>query len=124
MRSGSGATSWASWSSRRASGCSCSPCWGRGPPGSAWPLRTWCLGYAFYLFAALDPWTSLYRYLMLLFPLFVVLAGAGWAPGTGRDTPRWLLVVRTVVLAGLMIGWQVWWGWYLFRFEPPSDYPP
>ena len=87
-------------------------------------LRTWCLGYALYLFAALDPWTSLYRYLMLLFPLFVVLAGAGWAPGTGRDTPRWLLVVRTVVLAGLMIGWQVWWGWYLFRFEPPSDYPP
>lgn len=86
-------------------------------------LRTWCLGYAFYLLAALDPWTSLYRYLMLLFPLFVVMAGAGWAPGTSPQ-PRWLLVLRTTVLAALMVGWQVWWGWYLFRFEPPSDYPP
>lgn len=87
-------------------------------------LRTWCLGYALYLFAALDPWTSLYRYLMLMFPLFVVLAGAGWRTGEGPATPRWLLVTRVVVLAALMIGWQVWWGWYLFRFVPPSDYPP
>lgn len=86
-------------------------------------LRTWCLGYALYLFAALDPWTSLYRYLMLLFPLFVVLAGAGWRPGE-RPGPTWLVVTRTVVLAALMIAWQVWWGWYLFRFVPPSDYPP
>ncbi|WP_238335827.1 hypothetical protein [Serinicoccus kebangsaanensis] len=87
-------------------------------------LRTWCLGYALYLFAALDPWTSLYRYLMLLFPLFVVAAGAGWSPGEGPHQPRWLLTVRTVVLALLLLGWQVWWGWYLFRFVPPSDYPP
>lgn len=87
-------------------------------------LRTWCLGYALYLFAALDPWTSLYRYLMLLFPLFVVLAGAGWAPQERPRQPPWLLATRTAVLALLMIAWQVWWGWYLFRFVPPSDYPP
>lgn len=89
-------------------------------------MRTWCLGYVLYLFAALDPWTSLYRYLMLLFPLYVIMIGGGWAPGTGRgaDRPRWLLVVRVVVLAALMIAWQVWWTWYLFRFVPPSDYPP
>lgn len=89
-------------------------------------LRTWCLGYALYLFAALDPWTSLYRYLMLLFPLYVVMVGGGWRPGTrpGGDQPRWLLVTRTVVIAGLMLAWQVWWSWYLFMFVPPSDYPP
>lgn len=89
-------------------------------------MRTWCLGYVLYLFAALDPWTSLYRYLMLLFPLYVIMIGGGWVPGTGRgaDRPRWLLVVRVVVLAGLMVAWQVWWTWYLFRFVPPSDYPP
>lgn len=87
-------------------------------------LRTWCLGYALYLFAALDPWTSLYRYLMLLFPLFVVMAGAGWATTRRPGTPRWLMVTRTVVLAALMIAWQVWWVWYLFQFVPPSDYPP
>ena len=87
-------------------------------------LRTWCLGYALYLFAALDPWTSLYRYLMLLFPIFVVLAGTGWSAPDHSRQPRWLLVTRTTVLALLMIAWQVWWGWYLFRFVPPSDYPP
>lgn len=89
-------------------------------------MRTWCLGYALYLFAALDPWTSLYRYLMFLFPLYVLMVGGGWRPGTrsGGDPPPWLLVVRTVVLGTLMIAWQVWWTWYLFRFVPPSDYPP
>ena len=89
-------------------------------------MRTWCLGYALYLFAALDPWTSIYRYLMLLFPLYVLMVGGGWRPGarTGGHQPRWVLVVRTVVLAALLIAWQVWWTWYLFRFVPPSDYPP
>lgn len=90
-------------------------------------LRTWCLGYVLYLFAALDPWTSLYRYLILLFPLFVLMIGGGWAreaPRPGGHQPTWLLVVRTVVIGGLFLAWQVWWGWYLFRFVPPSDYPP
>lgn len=88
-------------------------------------LRTWCLGYPLYLAAALDPWTSIYRYLLPLFPLMVLLIGGGWSR-SGRRTrgPGWLLVVRTVTIALLFIGWQVWWSWELFRFEPPSDYPP
>lgn len=89
-------------------------------------LRTWCLAYVLYLFAALDPWTSIYRYLVLLFPLFVVMIGGGWAAGDRRvaDRPQWLLVVRTVVLAVLFLGWQVWWAWELFMFVPPRDNPP
>lgn len=91
-------------------------------------LRTWCLGYVLYLFAALDPWTSLYRYLILLFPLFVIFIGGAWrAPGwarSGGPQPRWLLVTRSITFTGLFLAWQVWWGWYLFQFVPPSDYPP
>jgi hypothetical protein len=88
-------------------------------------LRTWCVAYVLYLFAALDPWTSIYRYLLLLFPLFVLLVGGGWhrAAPRGAD-PRWLLVVRTVVIAVLFLGWQVWWAWELFMFVPPRDNPP
>lgn len=88
-------------------------------------LRTWCLGYPFYLAAALDPWTSIYRYLLPLFPLFVLMVGGAWAPGDRRGwQPAWLLVLRAVVVGALFVGWQVWWAWELFRFEPPSDYPP
>jgi hypothetical protein len=89
-------------------------------------LRTWCLGYVLYLFAALDPWTSIYRYLVLLFPLFVLMVGGGWDAADERAPrrPRWLLVVRTVVLAMVFLGWQVWWSWELFMFVPPRDNPP
>ncbi len=88
-------------------------------------LRTWCLGYPLYLAAALDPWTSIYRYLLPLFPLFVLLIGAGWARDDERGRqPGWLLGLRTGVFVAIFIGWQVWWTWELFRFEPPSDYPP
>lgn len=87
-------------------------------------MRTWCLAYSLYLFAALDPWTSIYRYLMLLFPLFVLMVGGGWRPEVRPEQPRWLLLTRTLALTGLMLAWQVWWGWYLFMFVPPSDYPP
>lgn len=86
-------------------------------------LRTWCLGYVLYLFAALDPWTSIYRYLMLLFPLFVLMVGGGWRPGE-NPRPTWVLVVRTVALAALFVAWQAWWSWELFRFVPPTDDPP
>lgn len=89
-------------------------------------MRTWCLGYPFYLVASLDPWTSIYRYLLPLFPLFVLLVGGGWRAGErpGGDTARWELVLRMVVLCVLFLGWQWWWTWELFRFEPPTDNPP
>lgn len=87
-------------------------------------LRTWTLAYPFYLAAALDPWTSIYRYLIILFPAFVVLIGGGWPRDDPRSTPTWLLVLRTVVIAALFLAWQVWWSWELFRFEPPRDNPP
>jgi len=88
-------------------------------------LRTWSLGYPLYLVAALDPWTSIYRYLLLLFPLFVVAVGAGWAADARRTSPPgWVLVVRTLVLTAVFLGWQVWWAWELFMFVPPRDNPP
>lgn len=88
-------------------------------------LRTWCLGYPLYLFAALDPWTSIYRYLLLLFPLAVVMIGAGWAGDhPRRPQPGWLLWVRTGTILVLFLGWQVWWTWELFMFVPPRDNPP
>lgn len=89
-------------------------------------LRAWLLAYPFYLAVALDPWTSIYRYLLMLFPLFVVFVGAGWRPQDrrGYQQPTWLTVTRTVVLLALFLAWQVWWTWELFMFVPPRDDPP
>lgn len=88
-------------------------------------LRTWCLGYPLYLFAALDPWTSIYRYLLPLFPLAILFLGLGWERGDRRgQVPRWLTAARFCVFLGLFLAWQVWWTWELFMFVPPQDNPP
>ena len=47
-------------------------------------LRTWTLAYPAYLAAVLDPFTSIFRYLIPLFPLLVVVLGAGWADRRGN----------------------------------------
>lgn len=85
-------------------------------------LRSWSLAYPAYLAAVLDPFTSIFRYLIPLFPLLVVLVGAGWADGR-RRTWRWLLV-RGGPLLVLFVAGQWWWTDALWRFVPPSDYPP
>ena len=82
-------------------------------------LRTWCLAYPAYLAVVLDPFTSIFRYALPLFPLLAVVLGGGWA---GR-TPRWLWVRAGVLVAVGLVG-QVLWVWKLLVFVPPSDYPP
>lgn len=86
-------------------------------------LRAWSLGYLLYLGAVLDPWTSLYRYLLFLFPLAVVLVGGGWARTDPRAREFRFTGLRTVVLVGLGLAWQVWWIWELLRIIPPADNP-
>jgi len=106
-------------------------------------LRAWCMAYPFYLFAALDPTTSIYRYVICLFPWAVVMVGAGWGePGRdplepvgevttadGRSRARAILTSRRLwtltamwVAFGLLT--QVWWVWEIWQFTPPADDPP
>lgn len=84
-------------------------------------LRAWTLAYPAYLLAVLDPFTSIFRYLIPMFPLLVPLLGAGWRPPRRR---RGLLVLRLGLLAVLFVGGQWWWTEVLYQFTPPSDYPP
>lgn len=85
-------------------------------------LRTWSVAYPAYLAAVLDPFTSIFRYVIPLFPLLVVLAGAGWSDRRGSGIIR--LFVRTAPLLVLFVLGQYWWTDELWRFIPPSDYPP
>ncbi len=83
--------------------------WGRrvGPE-----LQAWTLAYPAYLLAVTEPWTSTFRYLLMLFPLWVIVAAA--------LRSRWLLAA--LALAGLW--WQVHWIDDLLLFHPPTDFPP
>ncbi|MEO7447935.1 MAG: hypothetical protein ABI336_06640 [Humibacillus sp.] len=85
-------------------------------------LRTWSLAYPAYLAAVLDPFTSIFRYLVPLFPLLVVVLGAGWADRRGNGWGR--LLWRAVPLLVVFVVCQYWWTDELWRFVPPSDYPP
>jgi hypothetical protein len=85
-------------------------------------LRTWCLGYVLYLGAVLDPWTSVYRYLLELFPLAAVMVGGAWL--NDRDQASRHVMLRTVILVLLGLAWQVWWVRELWMFVPPVDNPP
>ena len=82
-------------------------------------LRTWCLAYPAYLALVLDPFTSIFRYALPLFPLLAVILGGGWVDRAAR----WLWT-RTAVLVALGLVGQVAWIWKLLVYVPPSDFPP
>ncbi len=75
-------------------------------------LQTWTLVYPLYLLAVTEPWTSTFRYLLLVFPLWGMLAGA--------LRSRW--AVGALAVVGLW--WQVHWINDLLLFHPPTDFPP
>jgi len=88
-------------------------------------LRAWSLAYPAYLGVVLDPFTSVFRYLLPLFPLVAVLLGVGWRePRRDPRRARVLLVARLVPLLVLSIMGQWYWTDILYQFSPPSDYPP
>ena len=51
--------------------------------GLGMQLRTWSVAYPAYLAAVLDPFTSIFRYLIPMFPLLAVMVGAGWEDRRG-----------------------------------------
>lgn len=82
-------------------------------------LRLWCLAYPAYLAVVLDPFTSIFRYAIPLFPLVAVVLGGAWV----ERTVRWLWV-KVGVLVALGVAGQVLWIWKLLVYVPPSDFPP
>ena len=82
-------------------------------------LRTWSLAYPAYLALVLDPFTSIFRYLLPLFPLIVIMLGGA----RGHGAPRFL-GGRTAGLVVLGVVGQAFWITELLVFVPPSDYPP
>lgn len=96
-------------------------------------MRTWGVAYPAYLFVVLDPVTSLFRYLVPIVPLAAVLtlsAGRrGGMPGGPAGPDQWrrpqpYVVAATVIVLAASIAGQYLWTDELWRFVPPSDWPP
>lgn len=75
-------------------------------------LRTWSLCYLGYLLLVFDPYTAVARILLPLFPLGTLLAGASLSRAYRRS------------LAVAFFAGQVVWVAWLWRFSPPTDWPP
>jgi hypothetical protein len=75
-------------------------------------MATWCGAYAAYMLVVVQPFTSIFRYLLLLFPLALLVAR------TVRSRAH--LLTWLAAMVSLQVVWVVW----LWRFRPPSDVPP
>ncbi|GEL95696.1 hypothetical protein [Cellulomonas composti] len=86
--------------------------WRLGPELHAWPAA-----YLLYLAAAVEPGSSLARFLLLAFPLGAVAAGVVTRPAAARRA--WFGGVLT-----LMLVLQAVWVWQIWRLRPGSGWPP
>lgn len=72
----------------------------------------WTFAYVVYLAVVVDPFSSIFRFLLLFAPAAPALVG--------RRVRPWWLVLLLVLFSAL----QVLWIGVLWQFTPPSDYPP
>jgi hypothetical protein len=72
----------------------------------------------------LDPFTSIFRYALPLFPLVALVVAGSWRAPGWLETRARSVWTRTAVLVAIGIVGQALWIWKLLVFVPPSDYPP
>jgi len=80
-------------------------------------LHAWAAAYLLYLTAAIEPGSSVARFLLLAFPLAAVTAGL--VTGGPRRRRVWLASVVVVMLV-----LQVVWVHVTWRLTPPTGWPP
>ena len=85
--------------------------------------RAWALAYPLYLFAVVRPITSMWRFLLLDFPIAALVASVAMRTANGQEVvPHWrrrVAVVLLVVVVGLF-----WWTCSLLVYTPWGSFPP
>lgn len=85
--------------------------------------RAWALAYPLYLFAVVRPITSMWRFLLLDFPIAALVASVAMRTANGQSVvPHWrrrVGVVLLVVVAGLF-----WWTCAFLVYTPWGSFPP
>lgn len=86
-------------------------------------VRAWALAYPIYLFAVVRPITSMWRFLLLDFPLAALLASVAMRTAGGQGVvPHWRRRVGVVLL--LVVGGLLWWTCSLLTYTPWGSLPP
>ncbi len=86
-------------------------------------IRAWAVAYPLYIVAVVRPITSMWRFLLLDFPLAALVASVALRTSTGaRVVPHWrrrALVIVVVLALGV-----VWWTCAIWVYTPWGSKPP
>lgn len=86
-------------------------------------VRAWAVAYPLYLFAVVRPITSMWRFLLLDFPIAALLASVAMRTSTGeRIVTHWRR--RVAILLVPILGVLVWWTCALLTYTPWGSRPP
>ena len=86
-------------------------------------VRVWAVAYPLYLFAVVRPITSMWRFLLLDFPIAALLASVAMRTSTGEFiVTHWRR--RVAVLLVLVVAGLVWWTCALLTYTPWGSRPP
>ena len=86
-------------------------------------LRAWALAYPLYLLAVVRPITSMWRFLLLDFPVMALLASVAMRTSTGATVvPHWRRRVAVVVVA--LVAGLFWFTAALLTYTPWGASPP
>jgi len=86
-------------------------------------LRVWALAYPLYLLAVVRPITSMWRFLLLDFPIAALVASVAMRTSTGASVvPHWRRRVGVVALA--LVAGMFWFTCTLLTFTPWAAAPP
>ncbi len=86
-------------------------------------IRVWAVAYPLYLFAVVRPITSMWRFLLLDFPMAAFLASVAMRTSTGAAVvPHWKRRVALVLL--LLVAGVLWWTTTFLVYTPWGSRPP
>ena len=85
--------------------------------------RAWALAYPLYLFAVVRPITSMWRFLLLDFPLAALVASVAMRTANGQSVvPHRRRRVGVVLL--VLVGGLFWWTCVFLVYTPWGSFPP
>ncbi|HET6969136.1 MAG TPA: hypothetical protein VFI44_12685 [Ornithinibacter sp.] len=85
--------------------------------------RAWALAYPLYLFAVVRPITSMWRFLLLDFPIAALVASVAMRTANGQSVvPHWRRRVGVVLL--VVVGGLFWWTCAFLVYTPWGSFPP